>query len=92
MILSEILKKSDVGLAFGSGRSTIYFAKRLKHFTGRRAEIKFPSSLFLGCITKDEKQALNAVKKDHNLYKKISFGLVKDLEYFSVYRITFQKQ
>jgi hypothetical protein len=33
MILSELLKKSDIGLEFGSGRSTIYFAKRLKHLT-----------------------------------------------------------
>ena len=33
MIISELLKKSDVGLEFGSGRSTIYFANRLKHLT-----------------------------------------------------------
>ncbi|MCK4730459.1 MAG: class I SAM-dependent methyltransferase [Candidatus Aenigmarchaeota archaeon] len=32
-ILSTLLKPTDVGLEFGSGRSTIWFAKRIKHLT-----------------------------------------------------------
>lgn len=31
--LSSYLKKSDVGLEFGSGRSTLWFAKRISHLT-----------------------------------------------------------
>ena len=32
-ILSTLLKPTDVGLEFGSGRSTIWFAKRIKNLT-----------------------------------------------------------
>ena len=32
-ILSTLLKPTDVGLEFGSGRSTIWFAKRIKYLT-----------------------------------------------------------
>jgi SAM-dependent methyltransferase len=32
-ILSCYLKKSDIGLEFGSGRGTVWFAKRVKHLT-----------------------------------------------------------
>ena len=32
-ILASYLKTSDIGLEFGSGRSTIWFAKRIKHLT-----------------------------------------------------------
>ena len=32
-ILASYLKESDIGLEFGSGRSTIWFAKRIKHLT-----------------------------------------------------------
>jgi predicted O-methyltransferase YrrM len=32
-ILQSLLRKEDVGLEFGSGRSTLWFAKRIKHLT-----------------------------------------------------------
>ncbi|MEO6222158.1 MAG: hypothetical protein ABIP90_02835, partial [Vicinamibacterales bacterium] len=32
-VLASFLRKSDVGLEFGSGRSTIWFAKRVGHLT-----------------------------------------------------------
>ncbi|MHC4067445.1 MAG: O-methyltransferase, partial [Planctomycetota bacterium] len=32
-ILASYLKQSDIGLEFGSGRSTIWFAKRIKYLT-----------------------------------------------------------
>ncbi len=32
-VLDGLLKKTDVGLEFGSGRSTLWFAKRVKHLT-----------------------------------------------------------
>ena len=33
LILSTLLKPNDIGLEFGSGRSTIWFAKKIKHLT-----------------------------------------------------------
>lgn len=32
-ILASCLRKSDIGLEFGSGRSTLWFAKRIEHLT-----------------------------------------------------------
>ena len=32
-ILSNILKKNFTGFEFGSGKSTIWFSKRIKHIT-----------------------------------------------------------
>ena len=32
-ILNELLRSNDIGVEFGSGRSTIWFAKRMKHLT-----------------------------------------------------------
>ena len=33
LALASLLRPSDIGLEFGSGRSTIWFAKRVKHLT-----------------------------------------------------------
>lgn len=32
-ILNDLIKPADIGVEFGSGRSTIWFAKRLRHLT-----------------------------------------------------------
>jgi len=32
-LLDQLLKKEDIGVEFGSGRSTLWFAKKLKHLT-----------------------------------------------------------
>lgn len=32
-LLTQLLKPSDVGVEFGSGRSTVWFAKHLQHLT-----------------------------------------------------------
>lgn len=51
--LSSYLKKDDVGLEFGCGRSTLWFAKRISHLTSVETD-----SLWYGRV----KQSLNCNK------------------------------
>ena len=61
-ILSSILKKDDVGVEFGSGRSTIWFAKQIKHLISIEHDVSW------------YKNVKNLLKKE-SLSKKVDFHL-----------------
>lgn len=68
-LLEQLLKPTDIGVEFGSGRSTLWFAKRLKHLTS------FEDNRFW--FSKVE-----ILLGAHNLNRKVDYRLIEDeIEY-----------
>tara|TARA_B110000003_G_scaffold275872_1_gene319864 strand:- start:5406 stop:6017 length:612 start_codon:yes stop_codon:yes gene_type:complete len=79
-ILNSILKKDDVGLEFGSGRSSIWFANKVKFINS----VEYKKEWF-DIISKQ-------IKSKKKLKKKINIRLLKEKNDYIGYIRTFKKE